>query len=413
MVGLALLLAVSACDDNPLAEDRETASYFRLNPSSVAVNAGGTVVVDANILNRYGAALDVPVTATPCDTKLSVETDTTRSAFEYPERFVISGETLGMSCLIVSASGVTDSINVRVIPASMTIALADAIIDSGETVSPNATYFTTTGGTVTGLTLSDLSWTSLTPNGAVVDEDGNVTGRAPGTARILVGLGTEFSATRVDTLVFEVEAGAFTGTLSANSGAAGSMVTVGAGAYEFDEDTKVLIDGVETFIHRMTPTSMEVVVGTVAEPGTETQFVISNMGEEQIAAIAPFTVTTNVDPWEPNNGLATAIPAAIGDTIYFASDADDFSELVRLDLAAATDVDVQLDWFPGATDMDVYFYTSAGAYDGDKGDCATSSNPEHCVYNLSGTWYLRPYNWEQDEERPATIVRLIITRDEG
>jgi hypothetical protein len=116
------VLVVSACDDNPLAEDRDQASYFRLNPSNVVVNTGGIVKVDANVLNKYGAATNAAVTATACNANITAVADTGRSDFEFPERFTITGVTFGNSCLVVNGGGLTDTIDVRVVPASVDIA---------------------------------------------------------------------------------------------------------------------------------------------------------------------------------------------------------------------------------------------------------------------------------------------------
>src|SRR5687768_9943294 len=75
LAALALALFVGACDDNPLAEDRDEAAYFRLTASNIAVNAGDEVMVHAVIVNRFGAATHAPVTGTPCDSKITAEPD--------------------------------------------------------------------------------------------------------------------------------------------------------------------------------------------------------------------------------------------------------------------------------------------------------------------------------------------------
>jgi hypothetical protein len=407
IAGLALVLAVSACDDNPLAENREEAAYFRLNPSSAAVNAGGEVDVTATVLNRYGAATNAPVTGTPCDSRITAEPDSTRSEFEFPERFTVTGGELGLSCLVVSGGGLTDTIQIRVVPASVEITPVDTVL-SGETFDADIVYLSEAGTAATGFDQAQVTWTALDDDVADIDDQGVITGFAPGTARVVARLASLYSATRVDTLEFEVVAGPFSGTLSSDEGVAGEMITINAGAIEFDDDTEVFFDGIQSFIHSMTPTTMQVVVGPSETP--ETQLVISNLGESQVSSTVDFTVTSNVDPTEPNNGLATAVPSAVGDTLYLVVDATDFSDLVRYTVAAETDVELFVDWFLGDTDVDVYFYDATGTeVDGDlMGGCASAAHPEHCVNTLPvGSTYFRVYNWAQDETRTYTLVRVI------
>jgi uncharacterized protein YjdB len=196
LAAVALLsVAAVACDNNPLAEDRDKASYFRINPTSVAVNAGATVKVDAIVVNQFGGATNHAVTATPCDNKITAVADTGRSVFEYPERFVITGVSGGITCLRVSAAGIQDSIGVRVVPASLT-ATAPVGLRVGATAPLTVQFLGATGAPVEGFSMSDLTFTSGTVGVATVDAAGAVRGVAAGTSQVTVALHSRFGATR-------------------------------------------------------------------------------------------------------------------------------------------------------------------------------------------------------------------------
>lgn len=403
LVGMALVLGATACDDNPLAEDREEAAYFRLNPSNVAVNAGGTVKVTATVVNKFGAATNAGVTATPCDNKVSAVADTSRSEFEYPERFEVTGNTLGMSCLVVRGGGITDTVDVRVIPASFNATLDT--LGSGESLTLGVQFFDVNGNPVTGLGLGDLSFTSLTGTQAVVDSTGVVTGRAPGTGRVLVRLKSAWSATRLDTVTFVVRAGAFTGTVSPNTVAfEGMPVTFTAGAIPFDNDTNVQFNGSSTFVLSRSASQITALVpgGTTAT----TQFAITNMGPDQISAVGNITVTNpGLDQYEPNETLATAKPFTIGDTVYVTVSGEDVDDIFRLDVPTGMAINFNATW-PGDSDVDLLILTSSGALAAT--GCATGSIPESCAYNIpAGTWYV-VVNMYEAHTPPAPPVRVII-----
>lgn len=190
-----LAVAAAACDNNPLAEDRDKAAYFRLNPSSVAVNAGATVKVDAVVVNQYGAATNHAVTATPCDAKITAVADTGRSVYEYPERFVISGVAGGITCLRVSGGGIQDSVGVRVVPASLT-ATAPTGVRVGQTGALQVQFLGVNGSAVTGFSMADLTFTPAAATIATVDAAGVVRGVATGTTNITVALHSRYGATR-------------------------------------------------------------------------------------------------------------------------------------------------------------------------------------------------------------------------
>ena len=402
LAGLALVLGtVTACDDNPLSEDRDEAAYFRLNPSSVAVNAGGEVLVDAVLVNKFGGGLNQAVTGTPCDNKITAVPDSARSAFEFPERFRITGVTLGQTCLIVSGGGITDTVTVRVSPATINVAGADTV-RSGESLTPTIQFLNEAGQPVTGLTAASVRWTSLSTSVAVVDSlTGVITGRAPGSGQIVATLVPQLGVTRVDTLRFVVTAGNFTGTVAPSPAPELAIVTFNAGAVPFDTDTNVTFDGLTTFIVSRSATQLRAVVP--AGVAATSQFVLSNLGPNQVASRGSLPIINRgTDQYEPNNTPTTGRPIALGDTVYTRLGGTDVGDYFVLTITETTAVRFDLDWI-GTADVDVLIQNVSGQNFNAFG-CATSAHPEFCAYSLpAGTYYLRLDMYEAGAPDPTTV----------
>lgn len=118
VLGLTLLLGAFtvACDNNPLKADADKGFFMYTNPSFAQVKVGGTTKVRANVMNKYSSPTGDAVTATPCDAKITAVADTSRTVFESPERFVVTGVAAGSSCLIVTGGGVSDTVTFNVLP---------------------------------------------------------------------------------------------------------------------------------------------------------------------------------------------------------------------------------------------------------------------------------------------------------
>lgn len=112
-IGLAVA-ALAACDNNPLADNRDKVDRFELNPTFANVQVGDSTKVTAIPMNVHGQRTGDEVSGTACDSKITIKKDPTRSEYEPPERFVIYGVSAGESCLTVSSGGkqATATINV-------------------------------------------------------------------------------------------------------------------------------------------------------------------------------------------------------------------------------------------------------------------------------------------------------------
>jgi hypothetical protein len=115
VLGALAIVAITACDDNPLEEGRDETERFRLNPTVANVAVGDSTQVTAIAVNRYDEPTGEAVSATACDGKVAVSADAGRSGYEPPERFIVRGITAGESCINVSSGGQTATVTINVV----------------------------------------------------------------------------------------------------------------------------------------------------------------------------------------------------------------------------------------------------------------------------------------------------------
>jgi hypothetical protein len=399
IAGLALVAAVTACDDNPVAENREDAAYFRLNPSNAAVNVGGTTRVVANVLNQYGAALVVNVTATECNSNVSVAVDTVRSDYEYPERFVITGVSHGESCIVVSGGGVTDTIHIRVVPASIDLTVADTIVPSGQTVPLTTLYQSVSGGSAAGIAFDTIRTRYVVRTAATgaIDRQGNFSGQAPGQTWVVATF-TDLGVTRTDSISLRVVAGPFTGTtaLGTTGPATGSIATATftQGAIAFDPDTRVQIfvngDSVRTWTVTA-PANQRTIVLPYGLPAGPLSYSITNLGPNQVATVGTINLPTGTpaaDSQEPDATLPTPKIFTAGEVFYGSVSASDTRDLIAVVVPAAGTYALEIGWNDGS-DHDAYVRNTTNT--GTLLARETLANPEvgNVTFAAPGTYYLR------------------------
>jgi hypothetical protein len=113
---LVVGLTIVACDDNPVADDRDTVFRFYLTPTVVnlTVGAAGEKKVTGYTLNRYGEPTFDNVTTSTCNGNVVTRPDTTLLFIEPPTRVIARGVTAGSSCIIFAAGGFSDTVVVVV-----------------------------------------------------------------------------------------------------------------------------------------------------------------------------------------------------------------------------------------------------------------------------------------------------------
>lgn len=417
IAGLALVAAVSACDDNPLSENRDSAEYFRLSVSNAVVEVGGQIGVVANVLNQYGAALVVNVTASECDAGVTVAVDTVRSEYEYPERFIITGNTVGESCVVVSGGGITDTIDVRVVPAAVDLELSapgDTLVESGSVVDLSVAYLGATGAAAPGATLDTNTSFSVSPSAVgVVDDTGAFSARAPGTAWVKATY-TYLGVTRTDSVQITVVPAAFTGTVQQVTVQGGEALLFTAGAIPFDDDTAVQFEtdwGTMVTLQPVSATEAYALLPFGLPSGTTLSYSIVNAGPNQLAIGDEYTLTA-ATPADDSYGdtFATTPVITIGEDVFGALGADGDEELFHFTVTTAGTYRLQVDWTDDS-DVDVYI-TDPGA------NAAylareTTANPEVGTVDLApGDYGVYLYMWASDlqpSNLPITTYRVRLT----
>lgn len=408
--GVTLAVVVAACGNDPTSADRDKAAFFQLDPTVATVNAGGTVKVAAVIVNKYGASTFGSVSGEPCDSKITAAKDTSRAVVQPPERFVITaGTTIGTSCLVVSSSGVTDTITVRVVPARLDL-VADSTVGSGADLQLTTRFLTTTGATASGLSAANVTFTVSPSSAGTIDATGKFTAQAPGTATIIGTLKSGFGAIRADTVTLRIKEGPFTGTVAQSLVATrgGQILTFTAGTVPFDSDTKLTITGTVdsvTFLERTTTTIIAAVpYGKAA--GTALKYTISNLGPNQLGVGGTFTTTAaNLDDtWTGDDDPATAPATVLGQTFVGLIGATGADQLYKVVVTEAGTYKLQVDWSNGS-DIDVY--VTDAAYTRNLLARETSANPEVGTVSLQpGTYLIELYMYESAADSQTFRVRF-------
>ena len=419
IAGLALVAAVSACDDNPLAEDRDSAEYFRLSVSNAVVEVGGEIRVVANVLNQYGAALVVNVTASECDAGVTVAVDTIRSEYEYPERFIITGNTVGESCVVVTGGGVTDTIDVRVVPAAVDLELSapgDTLLQSGDQVMLAIDYLGATGAAAPGASL-DTRTTFTVVNSPVgsVDANGLFTAREAGTTWVRATW-NDLGVTRRDSVQISVIPAVFTGTAVQAAYGGGQVIEFTAGGIPFDANTRVEFPDLSAgeFVHLLPNTTVvraAIPSGTAA--GTVIRYFILNAGPNDATVEGTFTTTAAAPATDPflNQTKATARAMAVGEDMFGTiAGVRGSEEWFMVNVTEAGTYTVEFEWDDG-NDKDLYVEAADGTtLVAEENGAAT--NPEHDTIDLQpGTYYLIGSTWTPNPGAAAYYRMRFVKED--
>lgn len=408
LIALLAVATVGACDDPPIEPGNTDAARLATNPSFVVIEAGETRLVQAYLVNSLGNPVSGEVSYSACSALVTVADDSTQTDIEPGTNFTITGNTLGESCVNVSAGGFEETINVSVVPGSVGLTVSDTV-ESGSTSSSAVEFFDSEGSVVAGFDIDDIVFTTDDDEIAVVNDAGIVTGRAPGEVNVIATLDPGTGAARADTFAIVVVPGTFAGTSSGTTGPGGQLATftfVGPGT---DDDTEATVDfdgdvyplyniddgDAATYVTRL-PYGVAAGVGTVAFTG---------LGTEQVALGTTVEITsmTANDPHEPNDlfGVATPVEVPFDDILF--QDGSDTEDRYAFTITDTTDLRFDLDWdgTNGSHDLDFILYrvndegtlyVSAGC------SAATAAHPETavCLGMAPDTYYIRINNYDAD-----------------
>jgi hypothetical protein len=424
-----LAVAAGACGDAPVDVAQNDPDRLVTNPSFVVIEAGETRLVQAYLVNALGNPVAGDVDFEACNAAISVEQDPDQTDLEPGNNFLITGNTLGSSCVNVSGSGEEATVNVRVIPADLSLTLADTLL-SGSGTTAGVLFLDAAGAAATGFDLDEVSFSSLDEDIVSVDPaTGDVVAKAPGTVGIVVTLDDGLGAARADTVNVTVIPGDFAGTVTPASGTSGTLITVDfAGSDpEFDETSSITIQAgfttyeVDAGMFLISSSGTQVVTNVpFGAPAGDATVILSGLGPDEVALAQTFTVTAqaNDDAFGDNDWyfndeapVAITVPADILGAINGGAGEINDAFAFTVPVGGAT-YDIVLDWDAenGSGDLDVIVYNNTlGGFSACTNTLATGDHPETGTCTLTGGMeYI--FNINDYEESPAlTNYRLTIT----
>jgi len=410
-------LPLGSCKSDPLSDLDGSPAAIVTDFDLVRVAVGDTVTVTSSVLDGRSTPLAVPITFRTCSAVATTVLDPEYHPVPATSaRALVIGASLGTTCVIASAEGLEDTVDVLTFPATLVITggPANDSIPSGAVTQFGFQYRDHQGNPLTGLPDPTFS-TSDTNRATVTTPVGAVQGKAPGPVTIrAAGVGVNpsgITATRSVTVV----PGTFAGGITPTAVDPGDTVTLtgAVGGPAFDADTRVDVNGVRAFTFAITAGSMKFVVPGIGVAGS-VPLALSNMGAGQAAQRATLTSNTAsfADPYDGVNDNPATSPAITANGDYFVvqhgtctdgavtdpgDDCDDFFTVTNSTAAALT-VTVRLDWFTGS-DIDILWCknaTCSGPGNVVTGGGATASNPENSSVSIpaGATWYLWINNFD-------------------
>ncbi len=366
-----VVFPLGSCKSDPLSDLDGNPAAIVTNFDLVRVAVGDTVTVTSSVLDARSTPLAVPIAFRTCSTVATTVIDPEYHPVPATSvRALVIGASLGTTCVIASADGLEDTVDVLTFPATLVITggPANDSIPSGAVTQFTYQFLDHQGNVLAGLPAPTFTSSDESRATVLAAPVGAVQGKSPGAVTLTaVGVGvTPAGSTAIRALT--VVPGTFTGGVAPTAVNPGDTVTLtaAAGGPGFDADTRVDVKGVRAFTFAITATTMKFAV-----PGTGTAgavpMVLTNMGADQAAQNGTLTSNTAslADPFDGVNNDPNTAPvlSTNGDRYIVLSgacsnggggagtDCDDWFRVQNPGAAAVT-VTVRVDWFTGA-DVDL------------------------------------------------------------
>lgn len=293
----AAAFAAGACSGDPalyLGGPAGPPVALDLSSHNLTVIVGDSTEFGANALDAVGNRTSVVPTITACDGAVSV--GSSAGSTHHAVSAWIRGTGLGVSCVVVSGGGLSDTAVITAAPASVRIA-GDPILGF-DNQDPAANVFTfgvdafdRGGNALTGSV--PYAWSSSTPTLLSVNPTtGEVTTKSLGTAsvRVVAPGGAN------DALGVTVGAPLLNGTASATSGGQGDLITITrTGGPVFDANTEAYLNfgGVRTFVDgTITADQIRIVVPATGVAAGRSDIVLRKVGPDDVDRRVIFQATT-------------------------------------------------------------------------------------------------------------------------
>jgi len=423
LLGVVAIAALGgACKDDPLSDTGGSLSRLDLESAYREVIIGDSIRTFA--IERD--ALNTPLTPTATFRSCNAAVATVSAVSDAPQvraGVFVKALTYGATCVIAEAGALADTMQVSTFPASLAILGPDSV-GSGSVTLFTWQFRDRAGNAVAGVPAPTFS-TSDTLRAKAGAPVGSISARAPGIALITaVGVGsapTGLTGTKGVTVV----PGTFTGAIAPASGSPGESVklTNAVGGPGFDADTRIFINGIETFKFNTTTDTVRFVVPGVGVAGN-VNLGLTAMGAAQVAQNGTFTSNTAsfADTYDAVNDDPATAPAITTNGDYYViqhgtctdgvvtdpgDDCDDFFAVTNAGGVEDT-LSVRIDWFDAA-DVDILWCRNVGCTSVTTGGGATAANPENSTVRIPAatTWYLWINYFAPGGA--STVVRVRVT----
>jgi len=442
-VAMAVLM-VAACKEDPTSSLLNGFSRLELEFSYREVVIGDSVFTYVIERDDQGNPLPPTASVTSGCTGGVASVGSANAAPQLRTAFYVKGLTYGVSCVVASAGGRVDTMQIATFPLGVRVTGQDTVV-SGTSGQYTHTYFDARFLTVTGV--PNPTWTTTDANKATVTATGLTSGFDPGPVTVrTTGPGSPAGGVVGNKIVF-VDPRAFTGTVAGafSGGLPGDTVifVVGGAARKFNQigaDSINLMGAVPagavnpsfnftfvpTFITRLTPDSAYVIVPPTGKAGAM-DLVLSRRDSSKVAEKATFTSPSAAayDPYDPADDAPGGGFTITQDGEYFVTlsgqcvqgvaaapgaDCDDFITFTN-SLARPDTLQIAVQWVPAGADIDL-ITCSATCGSPFNFSGATGANPERIsppglIVPASTTRMIYLNNWENTGV-PRQLVRIRV-----
>jgi hypothetical protein len=280
------LVLFAACKEDPTASKAGTVAGLSLDLANATITVADSIKTFAVVLDPLGNPVDVAATVAPGCTAGIVAVVPASDAPQVHTAFYVKATAFGTACIVATAGGFTDTLQVTTIPASLSLTAGPDTLQSGQTGIYTYQYKDAKGVVLAGVpapTFKASDTTIAKPSATA----GQVLGRAPGLTTLTVSGPGGISTTKTVTVI----AIAFTGTTSSpvDPGALLKIIRDPA-APVFDSNTVVSIGAV--IKGTLFPDSLKVRISDVATSGAKT-FSMKGVGPNDVAySGGTYTVNT-------------------------------------------------------------------------------------------------------------------------
>ena len=420
IVGLALL---AACKSDPTTDLVGPTNLVLMNLKSVNVVIADSTRSFATIYDKASDPLNLPISFSSCNSAIASVIPASDAPILH-SAFFVKANTFGSTCIVASAQGLSDTMNVTTLPARIVINSGPDTILSGATAQYTFQYQDRVNAPVAGVPDPTFSSSNAGVASALATL-GQFQAQSPGNATLTATAPASVGGLTGNKGIVVIP-GLFVGTFGPSSASPGDFVKITNGGPAFDADTRVFVKGIRSFLVTSTADSISFVVPPTGVAAV-VPVLIDQIGAGQVALVDSgnfSSATASLDgPNEPANNDPATAPAVSANGDYYivghgtckngsatdpGDDCDAFFNITN-SLGRPDTITVQADWFGGA-DNDILWCDATCGTLFNLFDGATTSNPEKSTVIIpAGAHWNLWINLFDPAGLKAVLLRVRIT----